>query len=180
MALGETPHIEKASPRRKLGDHTLRGMTVPPVVLLIDDSEDDVLLACEAFERAGLSAPLYVLHTGEEAIQYLRGEGRYANRAEHPLPDLILLDLNMPRIGGLEVLRWIRQQPGIRGIPVVVLSGSQQMADVSRAYALGANSFLVKPLDFRNYIVLSTLICHYWMQTVKMPETFRPVPALTL
>jgi CheY-like chemotaxis protein len=82
----------------------------------------------------------------------------------------------MPRIDGFQVLDWIRKQPGIRSIPVVVLTTTQQMAEVNRAYSMGANSFLVKPMDFSNYVELSKLIRHYWMQSVRLPETFRPPP----
>jgi CheY-like chemotaxis protein len=146
------------------------------VILLVEDREDDVLLIRRAFKKAGLDTPLHVVADGNEAIAYLSGERQYANRAEHPLPDLILLDLKMPGLDGFEILAWIRQQPGIRGIAVVVLTSSDQIRDVNRAYALGANSFLVKPIDFENYTELSRLIHEYWMKTVKVPETFRLPP----
>jgi CheY-like chemotaxis protein len=151
-------------------------MVPEPVILIVDDSEDDVLLVRTAFEKAGLTNPVYVLRDGQEAIDYLSGTGAFTNRAEHPLPDLILLDLKMPRMDGFQVLDWIRKQPGIRSIPVVVLTTTQQMAEVNRAYSIGANSFLVKPMDFSNYVELSKLIRHYWMQSVRLPETFRPPP----
>jgi CheY-like chemotaxis protein len=82
----------------------------------------------------------------------------------------------MPKLDGFEVLKWIRAQPGIRGIAVVVLTSSDRLRDVNRAYALGANSFLVKPNDFANSVELARLIRQYWMATVKFPETFRPSP----
>ena len=147
-----------------------------PVILIVDDSEDDVLLIRTAFEKAGITNPVHVLHDGQEAIDYLSATAAFTNRAEHSLPDLILLDLKMPRMDGFQVLDWIRKQPGIRSIPVVVLTTTQEMAEVNRAYAIGANSFLVKPMEFGNYVELSKLIRRYWMQSVRLPETFRPPP----
>src|SRR5439155_12819930 len=133
-------------------------MTDEAVILLVEDGEDDVLLIRKAFARAYLDNPMHVVKDGEEAVAYLSGEGQYANRAEHPLPSLILLDLKMPRMDGFQVLEWLRAQPGIRGIPVVVLTTSDLMQDVNRAYTLGANSFLVKPMDFRDYADLGRVI----------------------
>jgi CheY-like chemotaxis protein len=146
------------------------------VILLVDDCDDDIVLVRKAFERGHLPNPIHVVRSGEEAIAFLMGEKQYANRQEYPLPDLILLDLKMPKIDGFEVLSWIRNQPGIRGIAVVVLTSSDQIRDVNKAYALGANSFLVKPVDFNNYVELGKLIREYWMKTVRVPETFRPPP----
>ena len=146
------------------------------VVLLVEDREDDILLIRRAFDKAGLSNPLQVVGDGEEAIDYLGGIGKYSSRGEYPLPDLILLDLKMPKLDGFQVLEWIRAQPGIRGIAVVVLTSSDQLRDVNRAYQLGANSFLVKPNDFGNSVELARLLREYWMATVKFPETFRSLP----
>jgi CheY-like chemotaxis protein len=90
------------------------------VILLVEDLADDVLLIRRAFEKAKVINPIHVVPNGEEAISYLNGSGKYANRAEYPLPDLVLLDLKMPGIDGFEVLRWIRQQPGLSSLRVVV------------------------------------------------------------
>jgi len=149
-------------------------MSESAVILLVDDREDDILLIRRAFVRAHLSNPLQVVRDGEEAIDYLGGSTNYANRDEFPLPDLILLDLKMPKLDGFEVLKWIRAQPGICGIAVVVLTSSDHLRDVNQAYALGANSFLVKPSDFENYIELGVLLRKYWISTAKLPEAFRP------
>jgi|SRR4051812_26125702 CheY-like chemotaxis protein len=144
------------------------------VILLVEDREDDVLLVQRAFKNAELNNPMHVVRDGEEAIAYLDGAGKYAARAEYPLPDLILLDLKMPKVDGFEVLAWIRKQPGIGRIPVIVLTSSNEIRDVNRAYALGANSFMVKPEDFQNYKEFGRLIREYWLQTMELPETFRP------
>ena len=151
-------------------------MSDQALILLVEDREDDILLVRKAFKAAFIENPLQVVRDGEEAIAYLQGEGRYSNRAEHPLPELILLDLKMPKMDGFDVLTWIRQQPGIRALPVVVLTSSDQIKDVNRAYDLGANSFLVKPLDFQNYTQLTKLINEYWMKSSKIPETYRSPP----
>lgn len=149
------------------------------VILLVEDREDDVLLIRKAFARAGLRNPLYVVNDGEQAIAYLMGEAPFTNRSEYPLPDLILLDLKMPRLDGFETLNWIRRQPGIRGLPVVVLTSSEEIRDVNRAYQLGANSFLVKPLDFENSIAVAKMIEKYWLRSAKLPETHRSAPQAT-
>ena len=149
-------------------------MSEQAVILLVEDREDDVLLIRKAFDRASVNNPLYVVRTGEEAISYLEGVGAYANRAEYPLPDLLLLDLKLPGSDGFDVLRWVRQQPGLSALRVVVLTSSDHIRDVNQAYRLGANSFMVKPMDFQNYIELSKALQGYWLNLSKSPETFRP------
>jgi CheY-like chemotaxis protein len=151
-------------------------MSHQAVILLVDDLEDDHQLVRRAFEKAGVCHPIHAVHSGEEATEYLSGLGPYANRLEYPLPDLILLDLKMPGMDGFEVLQWIRAQPGIRAIPVIVLTSSNLIKDVNRAYALGANSFLVKPIEFQNYTELSRLVNEYWLEWVEKPQTFRSPP----
>lgn len=144
------------------------------IILLVEDRDDDILLIRKAFERAHLTNPIHAVRDGEEALAYLSGTGKYANRDEHPLPDLVLLDLKMPRMDGLQVLEWIRSQPGLRGMAVMVLTSSNQIRDVNEAYSLGANSFLVKPTDFLNYIELGRLLREFWMKNVRVAQTYRP------
>jgi CheY-like chemotaxis protein len=141
---------------------------------LVEDLEDDVELVRRAFAKAAVPNPIHVVRSGEEAVKYLSGTGAYANRAEHPLPDLVLLDLSMPGMDGFDVLAWIRAQPGIRTIPIVVLTSSDLIWDVNRAYELGASSFLVKPMDFHDYTQLGKLISNYWLKAVQTPQSFRP------
>ncbi len=144
------------------------------VILLAEDEEDYVLLIQRAFAQAKIPNPLHVVWNGQEAISYLKGEGKYANREEYPLPDLFLLDLKMPRVSGFEVLQWIRSQPGLAPLRVLVLTSSDQIRDVNEAYKLGANSFLVKPMDFQDFAQLSRLIQEFWLKASKAPETYRP------
>src|SRR5207248_11387786 len=104
---------------------------------------------------------------------YLKGDGKYGNRDEHPLPDLLLLDLKMPRMDGFQVLQWLRQQPGLSSLRVVVLTSSEDLRDVNTAYQLGANSFLVKPLEFENFVETGKMLKEYWLRISKAPETSR-------
>jgi len=143
------------------------------VILLAEDGEDQVILIRRAFAKAQLLNPLHVVSNGEEAIAYLQGEGKYSNRDEYPLPCLLLLDLKMPRKNGFEVLEWIRQQPGLSALRVVVLTGSDEMRDVNRAYQLGANSFLVKPVDFPRFVEVTQALKGYWLWMSKEPEVAR-------
>jgi CheY-like chemotaxis protein len=137
-------------------------MNPDQVILLVEDRQDDVLLIARAFEQAGLTNEIHAVENGEEAIFYLSGQGKYSDRTRHPLPRLILLDLNMPRVDGFEVLRWLRQQPEFRSVMVVVLTMSSDIRDVNRAYQLGANSFMVKPTEFENLTALITQLAAYW------------------
>src|SRR2546421_11518689 len=146
------------------------------VILLAEDNENHVLLVRRAFEQAGLVNPLYVVSNGEESINYLKGEGKYANRAEYPLTCLLLLDLKMPRKNGFEVLEWLREQPNLSSMRVVVLTTSEELRDVNRAYRLGANSFLTKPVDFRDFVQLSSAIKGYWIWLSRVPQTERVSP----
>lgn len=119
--------------------------TRDPIVLVADDCENDALLMETVFRRAGWVQPLRFVRDGEQAIAYLEGAGGYADRTRHPLPSVLLLDLNMPRKNGFQVLAWIWEQPALRGLHVYVLSASSQPEDIRRAYELGAKSYLVKP-----------------------------------
>jgi CheY-like chemotaxis protein len=118
-----------------------------PYILVVDDSDSDGVLMRAVFERAGFVLPLRFVSDGLDAIGYLRGDGVYADRARFPLPTVMLLDLNMPRKNGFEVLEWLRQQPGLKRLYVCVLSSSNRIEDIGRSYDLGANSYLLKPTN---------------------------------
>ena len=119
-------------------------------ILLIEDEENDVLLLRIAFEKAGLKWPIFRVASGLQGQAYLNGDPPYQDRTRYPFPALVLLDVKMPVMDGFAVLRWIRRQPAFASLPVVVLTGSSDIHDADTAYQLGANSFLVKPINFRN------------------------------
>jgi len=144
------------------------------IILLAEDDENHVFLIRRAFKKANLLNPLYVVRDGEETIAYLQGEGQFANRDEYPLPTLLLLDLKMPRKDGFQVLEWIRKDPNLRRLRVVVLTSSEEIRDVNRAYELGANSFLVKPMDMQEFMRLTDAIHGYWLWLSRAPEVDRP------
>ena len=143
------------------------------VILLAEDREDDILLIRRSFTKAFITNPLLVVRDGEEVVSYLEGEGKYSNRDEFPLPDLLLLDLKMPVKDGFEVIKWLRKHPTLKTLPVVVLTSSQDIRDVNTAYQLGANSFLVKPMDFEDYTSLSRTVAGFWLERSEAP-TFPP------
>jgi CheY-like chemotaxis protein len=145
-----------------------------PVILVAEDDEDYVILIKQVFMKAHIPNPIHVVWNGEEAISYLKGTGKYSNRDEYPLPDIFLLDLKMPRINGFEVLKWVRAQPSLSALRILVLTSSDEIRDVNEAYQLGANSFLVKPMDFEDFTNLSRLIADFWFKASRTPDSFRP------
>ena len=148
-------------------------MSEHPTFLLVEDDNNDVLLIKRSFLKARVLNPLQVVTTGEDAIAYLSGQDKYANRLEFPLPALVLLDIQMPGVDGFQVLTWIRQQPALSAIRVVMLTFSDAMRDVNLAYQLGANSFLEKPADFERFVAVVHAIQGYWLWMSEAPETFR-------
>lgn len=125
-------------------------------VLYAEDDDNDVFLMQRAFAKACVSNPLHTVVDGSEAIQYLSGAGKFSNRDRFPMPCLLLLDLNMPRQSGLEVLEWVRTQPYLRELSVIILTSSSQDRDIGSAHALGANGYLVKPASSEKLIDLVT------------------------
>ena len=149
-----------------------RRMSEAGIILLVEDRPDDVELVRKAFAKAGITSSESCFQR-RGSYRLLDGSGPYSNRDEYPLPDLILLDLKMPKVDGFETLKWLREQEGFRTIPVIVLTSSEQVRDVNRAYELGANSFLVKPFDFTNLVALTETFKSYWFQLNKGPQTAR-------
>ena len=133
------------------------------VILICDDNDDDVVFLREAIRKAGIVNPTYRVRHGEAVIQYLSGRGVYGDRELYPLPFLLLLDLKMPRKNGYEALAWIRQQPILKRIIVIVLSGSFLPEELVHAYDLGANSFLAKPTGLNHLVELMEDVKKYWL-----------------
>ena len=136
-------------------------------ILLVDDSEDDIEFALRALRGAAVSRPIDVVRDGEEALGYLFDPARLASGA---LPALILLDIRLPKVDGLEVLRRVRADAAFSAVPVVVLSSSDAPVDIERAYALGANSFVRKPVEFFDYAETVGRVGHYWDRVNEIAE----------
>jgi CheY-like chemotaxis protein len=134
-------------------------------VLIAEDDPTDVFLLQRAFAAAQVPATLHVVRDGQEAIDYLEGQDGFSDRSTYPLPDLILLDLKMPRMNGFDVLGWLRQKPGLKRLLVTVLTSSDQPTDINRAYDLGANSYLVKPHGSHDLTELVRRVQRYWFES---------------
>jgi len=133
-----------------------------PAILLVEDDENDVLVMTMAMEKAGLTCPVRVARDGSEAQDYLSGTGKFADRHEYPLPYLMLLDLKLPRVMGLEVLKWLRERREFDSIIVLILSSSSMPEDVQGAYHLHANGYLVKPYNLEKLQLMTQAIKEFW------------------
>ena len=139
------------------------------IILVAEDDPDDVMLMTDAFEESCLANQLHFVRDGDELLDYLRRQGKYADPALSPRPGLILLDLNMPRKDGREALEEIKSDPGLRQIPVVVLTTSRAEEDIHRTYDLGANSFITKPVTFTGLVETMNVLGSYWFGIVELP-----------
>jgi CheY-like chemotaxis protein len=138
-------------------------------ILLADDDPEDRMLAAEAFRESRLANPLDSVVDGEDLMDYLYRRGKYAHLVGHPLPGLILLDLNMPRKDGREALKEIKGDPNLRRIPIIVLTTSKAEEDIYRTYDLGVNSFISKPVSFDGLVRVMTTLARYWIEFVELP-----------
>jgi len=143
------------------------------LILLVEDDPSDILLMGHAITRAGLEHSVSVVRDGEEAIAYLAAHSADPPRDRAPLPILILLDLKLPKKSGFEVLEWLRRQPRVRHLPVVILTSSSEKADVERAYELGANSYILKPTGFSQLLETVRMLKHYWQELNASPSDRR-------
>ncbi len=133
-------------------------------ILLVEDNDHDIFFVKRATQKIGPSHRVFAVHNGEQAIRYLQGEGPHRDRQKFPLPNLILSDLKMPRMDGLEFLKWLRGQAAWAIIPIIILSGSGLDVDVREAYSLGANSYFTKPSDHSKLVKILTHVCEYWAE----------------
>lgn len=131
-------------------------------ILAAEDEESDRLILELVFQKAKSPYPLVIVGDGQEAVDYLRGEGRFADRSVHPLPGLLILDLKMPRMNGFDVLGWLATQPRFRTLPAVVLSSSPDDSDIKRAKQLGAREYFVKPHNFNDLLRIVQQIQTHW------------------
>ena len=142
-------------------------------ILLVEDDPNDTMLLRRTFERFDLGKPPQIVSSGELAVAYLDGRDQFANREEYPLPTLMILDLKLPGLSGFEVLTWVRQQPRLSKIQIVVLTGSRKSLDLYRAYELGASSYLVKPVKSEDIARLAESLKLPWLALAEQP---RPQP----
>jgi two-component system response regulator len=147
-------------------------MNQPAHILLVEDNRMDIELTLDAFHEAKLLNTIHVASTGQEALDYLFGRGKYADRNAFPPPNLILLDLKLPGIDGFEVLRQIKSTPILKRLPVVILTSSKEEGDLALSYDRGANSYLVKPVSFDGFLGVVRQIEGYWLSlNVAPPES---------
>lgn len=140
------------------------------VILLVEDNDDDVALTLRAFGKSGVSNEIVVVRDGVQALEYLYGTGTYAGKGPPELPQVVLLDLKLPRVDGLEVLRKIRSEERTRRLPVVVLTSSNEQRDLVDSYDLGANSFVRKPVDFAQFLEAARQLGLYWLVLNQRPR----------
>jgi CheY-like chemotaxis protein len=153
-------------------------MNTAKPVLYAEDDENDMFFMERAFEKLSVENPLRIVSDGKQAIAYLSGTEPFSNRTENPIPCLVLLDLSMPGKGGLDVLQWVRTQPALSTIPVVVLTSSNQESDVHRAGLLGANGYMIKPGEPDELINMVKEIHRYWLVEIHPPTIFQEVGRL--
>ncbi|WP_333197735.1 response regulator [Microcoleus sp. S28C3] len=147
------------------------GMKVMQTILLVEDNPVDILLMQRAFRKEIFTnTSLQIVRDGDAAVFYLNGDGEYSDRDRYPLPAVILLDLKLPRRSGHEVLVWLKQQPELKRLPVVMLTSSKETIDVKRAYDLGVNSYLVKPIGFASLLEMMQSFNEYWLNYTELPE----------
>ena len=145
-------------------------MASPLRILMADDDADDKMLTKEALVESRVLNELYFVDNGMELLQYLRGEGKFADRSVYPFPSIVLLDLNMPKMDGREALAEMKRDPALRSIPVVILTTSKAEEDMVKGYDLGAASYITKPVTFDDLVRLMTTVGKYWVEFVELPE----------
>jgi CheY-like chemotaxis protein len=146
-------------------------------ILYVEDEESDVTLLQHVLAKTGIHDPLQTVKDGREAKNYLAGNPPYNERGRYPLPGLVLLDLNLPYWSGFELLEWIRQQPQLRRLPVLIFSSSSRPDDIARAYDAGANAYLVKPSALADLTALALALRDFWLLHNRLPEKLGPRPA---
>ena len=139
------------------------------VLLLLEDSEEDIFLFRRSVSKVGREVALQCVRNGDEAQQYLRGENKFADRERFPMPAVIFCDLQLPGMSGLEFLEWLRREPVLRAMPCVIYSGSANPADVQTAYETGVTSFIVKPVDFTEWVRRLEVVLRFWMDIAEHP-----------
>ena len=143
----------------------------PVKILLVEDNVQDIEITQRAFAKGRVRNELTVVRDGEEAIDYLYHRGKYQDPATSPRPGMILLDLNLPKVGGLEVLQQIKKDDQLKQIPVIVLTVSQREEDIVRSYDLGVNTYIQKPVEFDNFMRVVNAVHEYWILIATLPPS---------
>lgn len=147
-------------------------MSPPPdLILLVEDNQDDAALMLRALKRIDVGNPVVVAHDGVEALDFLFARASFVDRADQPLPKLVVLDLKLPGLDGLGVLAAMRAEPRTRFIPVLILTSSKLEQDVTRSYMNGANAYLVKPVDFMEFMEMARVIGLFWLTMNRSPSS---------
>jgi CheY-like chemotaxis protein len=142
-------------------------------ILVVEDNDDHVFLLKHAFQKAEVTNPLQVASTGEDAIAYLAGTGKYSDWQQFPLPSIVLLDLKLPGLTGFDVLKWIRQHPSLKALRVAMLTSSDLSQEIKMAYELGANAFLTKPVDLDRLVEMVKMLRVHWLEFTQAPAISR-------
>ncbi len=148
----------------------MNATTKKVILLMAEDDDDDFFLASEALKEARVLNQLIRVKNGEELLHYLRGKGAYGDRSKFPMPGLILLDLNMPKIDGREALSQIKSDEQLKSTPIVILTTSKSEEDIVESYSLGSNSYIRKPVTFDNFVEVMKTIGRYWLEIVDLPS----------
>jgi CheY-like chemotaxis protein len=138
---------------------------------LVEDNLQDIEIARRAFAKGKVINELIVVRDGQEALDYLYHQGKYKDPASSPRPGMILLDLNLPKVGGMEVLQQIKKDEALKPIPVIVLTASPREEDVARTYQLGVNTYIQKPVEFDNFMRVVNAVQEYWIVIASLPPT---------
>ncbi|NKE70836.1 response regulator [Candidatus Manganitrophus noduliformans] len=150
----------------------MSSQTLQPVkILLVEDNLQDIEITRRAFARGKVKNELIVVRDGQEALDYLYHQGKYSDLIAFPRPGMILLDLNLPKVGGMEVLQQIKKDEGLKSIPVIVLTASPREEDVVRTYNLGVNTYIQKPVEFDNFMRVVHAVQEYWIVIASLPPS---------
>lgn len=150
----------------------MSSQTLQPVkILLVEDNLQDIEIARRAFAKGRVKNELIVVRDGQEALDYLYYQGKYKDPASAPRPGMILLDLNLPKVGGMEVLQQIKKDEALKSIPVIVLTASPREEDVVRTYNLGVNTYIQKPVEFDNFMRVVNAVQEYWIVIASLPPS---------
>lgn len=148
-------------------------MSTEAPLLIVEDSEDHVLLLKFAFKKAEILDQHFAVNSGQDAISYLAGTERFSDWKQFPLPSIVFLDLNMPGMHGFEVLSWIRNQPHLKALRVVILTSSDLGQEITQGYELGANAFLTKPVNLETLVQMMRVVREHWLYFAKQPAISR-------